>query len=477
MFTQQKRINHLLQLVMDAACLQPIWLCTIAARILFNPWLHEHVTVERSRLWVPSLALILPLWMVLSIRFRLYRLPATAFFWAVQISALENTLILATVTAATILFSRQFGESLSRMFVPVMVPIAFVAFCLMRVLVSAILPFIHKCRQKHLRFALIADCESAQRFVQKLRDGQAEMFKGLILPEECQSTPVGHELPILGTTHQLGELINKERLNRVFVLNTSLRSGELDRCARIFDRMDVPVSCALEMSPDPIELNVSSSNGIPFIEVMPIRFTRRQEIVKRGFDLIVAAVFFIVLIPLLLMIAASIKLTSKGPVLYKAPRIGKGGRRFTFYKFRSMYLASCRKTVAVANEKRGHIFKMKNDPRVTPIGRLMRRYSLDELPQLLNILSGEMSFVGPRPLPASDLDLDGMSKEYVDWSEGRSTVPPGLTGLWQVSGRSDLSFEEMVRLDLAYIQNWSLALDLKIILDTPLLVLRGVGAY
>src|SRR5207248_728638 len=200
-------------------------------------------------------------------------------------------------------------------------------------------------------------------------------------------------------------------------------------------------------------------------------------IVKRVFDVIVSAASIVVLAPALAMIAALIKITSKGPVLYKSWRVGKGGRHFMFLKFRSMYVDSTCSNLAAANEKDGHIFKIREDPRVTPIGRFIRRYSLDELPQLINVLRGDMSLVGPRPLPASDLEPDGMSTQFAAWSEGRARVHPGLTGLWQVSGRSELKFEDMVRLDLSYIQNWSLGLDVRIMLDTPLLVLRGVGAY
>lgn len=177
------------------------------------------------------------------------------------------------------------------------------------------------------------------------------------------------------------------------------------------------------------------------------------------------------------MIAALVKLTSKGPILYKAPRVGKGGRYFMFLKFRSMYTEMNRSHVTHANEKNGHIFKIKHDPRITPLGRFLRRYSLDELPQLINVLRGEMSLVGPRPLPAGDLDPDGMSREFGEWSQGRSEVYPGITGLWQIRGRSELPFEEMVRLDLEYIRDWSLLLDIKIILETPALVMKGIGAY
>jgi lipopolysaccharide/colanic/teichoic acid biosynthesis glycosyltransferase len=199
--------------------------------------------------------------------------------------------------------------------------------------------------------------------------------------------------------------------------------------------------------------------------------------VKRIFDVAIAGTLLVLLSPLMIAIAIFVKFTSEGPMLYKSPRVGKGGRYFTFLKFRSMYVNNSRETVDSTNEKGGHIFKMKNDPRVTPVGRFLRRYSLDELPQLINVLRGEMSLVGPRPLPAQDLDPDGMSRQFMTWAEGRSAVHPGITGLWQISGRSELSFEEMVRLDLEYIRTQSIFLDLKIILETPTLVLKGVGAY
>lgn len=129
------------------------------------------------------------------------------------------------------------------------------------------------------------------------------------------------------------------------------------------------------------------------------------------------------------------------------------------------------------NEASGHVFKMRRDPRVTPVGRIMRRLSLDELPQLFNVLAGDMSLVGPRPLPAEDLGSDGMSRTYSEWAEQRSLVRPGITGLWQVRGRSELTFAQMVELDLEYVRNWSLRLDLSILLETPRAVFSGTGAY
>jgi lipopolysaccharide/colanic/teichoic acid biosynthesis glycosyltransferase len=149
-----------------------------------------------------------------------------------------------------------------------------------------------------------------------------------------------------------------------------------------------------------------------------------------------------------------------------------------FWKFRSMYVEGPRREdLRRRNEREGHLFKMRNDPRVTPLGRIMRRFSLDELPQLFNVLTGEMSLVGPRPLPAEDMDPDGLSREHAAWAEQRVQVRPGITGIWQIRGRSDLSFEQMVEFDLDYIRSWSLGLDIRILLETPLAVFSGRGAY
>jgi lipopolysaccharide/colanic/teichoic acid biosynthesis glycosyltransferase len=136
-----------------------------------------------------------------------------------------------------------------------------------------------------------------------------------------------------------------------------------------------------------------------------------------------------------------------------------------------------RQRLAVMNEKSGHIFKIKDDPRLTCLGRFIRRYSLDELPQLINVLLGDMSLVGPRPLPASDLNMDGMSDRFPEWAACRAQVAPGMSGLWQVRGRSGASFEQMVRYDIEYVHQWSLALDCRILFETPLVVISGRGAY
>lgn len=199
-----------------------------------------------------------------------------------------------------------------------------------------------------------------------------------------------------------------------------------------------------------------------------------QSALKRPMDIVVSGLVLVVFSPVFLAIALLIKLTSSGPVLFRQQRSGLNGRPFTIYKFRTMSVdAEARKhELSALNEMRGPVFKVTNDPRVTPLGKILRRYSIDEFPQFLNVFRGEMSLVGPRPLPVDEV------KRFDDFSHRRRlSVKPGLTCLWQVSGRNNVvDFKDWVRLDLEYIDNWSLWLDLKIMWRTVPVVLAGVGA-
>jgi lipopolysaccharide/colanic/teichoic acid biosynthesis glycosyltransferase len=214
------------------------------------------------------------------------------------------------------------------------------------------------------------------------------------------------------------------------------------------------------------------------IDISAARFSQWQDVIKRALDVLVSLPLITVMLPLFVLIALLIRVTSNGPIFFCSRRVGKGGRYFTFWKFRSMYVAGPgRSDLEQCNEKSGHIFKMRCDPRITPVGRILRRLSLDEIPQLFNVLAGDMSLVGPRPLPAEDLDPDGMSQKFADWAAQRSLVRPGITGLWQIRGRSELPFNKMMELDIEYIENWSIRLDLGILLETPRAIFSGEGAY
>ena len=218
---------------------------------------------------------------------------------------------------------------------------------------------------------------------------------------------------------------------------------------------------------------LSQETGIPLLKLEYPALDRPQRMLKRAADVVGSLGGLAVLFPVLLGAALLVKLTSPGPILFRQKRVGTDEKVFTFYKFRSMYEDAEQRQAELEsqNEADGAVFKIKDDPRVTPVGRLLRRWSIDELPQLLNVLNGEMSLVGPRPLPVRDFLL--MEETH----KRRLGAVPGMTGYWQISGRSKLSFEEMVALDLYYIENWSLSFDLKIILQTVGAVLHHDGAY
>jgi exopolysaccharide biosynthesis polyprenyl glycosylphosphotransferase len=222
------------------------------------------------------------------------------------------------------------------------------------------------------------------------------------------------------------------------------------------------------------EVEIDALNGIPLIGLKDVVLRGGNLWVKRTLDAILATAVLFVTLPIMGLVALAIKLERPhGPVLFKQVRSGRGGRPFLCYKFRSMHpdAEALKQDLLPYNEADGPIFKMRNDPRVTRVGRFLRRTSLDEMPQVFNILRGDMSWVGPRPPVPSEVE------SYSDWHRRRLEITPGLTGLWQVSGRSDLSFDEMVKLDLYYAENWSLLVDLRIILLTIPAVLRARGAY
>jgi exopolysaccharide biosynthesis polyprenyl glycosylphosphotransferase len=217
---------------------------------------------------------------------------------------------------------------------------------------------------------------------------------------------------------------------------------------------------------------LSEDVGVPLFEVGYPRLDNTQQLLKRMLDVVGSLLGLVLLSPLLLVVALAIKLTSEGPVLFRQKRVGVDEKMFVCYKFRSMYedAEAQQAKLEAANEADWAVRKIKNVALITPVGRFIRRWSIDELPQLINVLKGEMSLVGPRPLPLHDFEL------LSELHKKRLAATPGMSGYWQISGRKNLSFEDMVRLDLYYIENWSLSFDIKIILKTVGTVLRREGA-
>jgi exopolysaccharide biosynthesis polyprenyl glycosylphosphotransferase len=221
------------------------------------------------------------------------------------------------------------------------------------------------------------------------------------------------------------------------------------------------------------QVDIEDLGGIPMIGVRDISIRGVSLFVKRTMDVVFGTLLSILLLPFMLLVALAIQLDSKGPALFRQIRVGKGGRLFACFKFRSMHVGAEQQKARLQalNEADGPLFKIREDPRRTRVGRLIRRISLDELPQLYNVLRGDMSLVGPRPALPEEV------QRYQPWHKKRLEIAPGITGLWQVSGRSLLTFDEMVLLDLYYIENWSPALDLEILLRTIPKAFIGDGAF
>jgi exopolysaccharide biosynthesis polyprenyl glycosylphosphotransferase len=281
-------------------------------------------------------------------------------------------------------------------------------------------------------------------------------------------------LPLLGGLDAVPRILREHDVHELIVTDGGYGDRELLELVEEAHRFGVKVKIA----PRTTELLLQRAEyipgeGAPLFELRPPALAGFEWALKRGFDLLVSSAVVVVGLPLWAAIAAAVKLTSRGPVFYRDQRIGLSEQGFGMMKFRTMYADAADRQAALeaSNEASGPLFKIKDDPRVTPVGRFLRRFSLDELPQVLNVLSGEMSLVGPRPLPVRDYE------QLLPWHRKRYLVLPGMTGLWQVSGRIDLSFDDLVRLDFYYIENWSIWLDISILARTLPAVLARRGAY
>ena len=278
----------------------------------------------------------------------------------------------------------------------------------------------------------------------------------------------------LGSLNDLDRVVEEQQVDEILVALPPAFRRLVPEIVERFERKGVTckvVPDLFEMSLTRVDIN--DLRGIPLLGVKRTELAWADRVVKRIIDLAAGGLVVAVFSPVWLLIALLIKLDSPGPILFKQVRLGRNGKRFDAYKFRSMRHTAEEEVGRLKqfNEASGPIFKMKNDPRVTKVGRWLRRTSLDEVPQLLNVLRGGMSIVGPRPPIPAEVD------RYEAWHHRRFEVQPGLTGLWQVSGRSELPFDEMVLLDIYYIENWNLALDLKILLRTIPAVVTARGAY
>ena len=386
--------------------------------------------------------------------------------WPAQLYAIVSSVSIALVSA--VLLSVLIDEPLAKSWSAAGSAIAVVALAVWHVAATRGYAALSRATVPGRRAIVVganaAGRESARELEQKGYDVVGYADNGSDLLDET-------DRPLLGPIARLEELVQSFGVDELVIALPSDRRAQLGRVlTRGFARR-VRVKYAADFSELlPRRFNVrwiGTRHYIDFAPVAPV------SCVKRITDLVLAVVGLAVLAPLFLAVAVAIRLDSPGPTFYRQLRVGKDGRRFRMLKFRSMRRDA---DVLIAelllkNEVVGPMFKIRRDPRITRVGRFLRRYSLDELPQLINVARGDMSLVGPRPPTASEVE------KYEDWELGRLRAVPGITGLWQVSGRSEVPFHDMVRLDLHYIRNWSFGLDVEILLRTIPAVLTTKGAY
>lgn len=306
-------------------------------------------------------------------------------------------------------------------------------------------------------------------------DTSGAQILGFVDGDRTPGTKVEGDLPVIGSIDALPELVASLGVEELIISASALPR---ERVLQVFEAFGHSDDVELRFSPGLFEIytsgvRVKEIGNVPLLSMRKVRLDGIESTVKALNDYLVAILTLLVASPLLLLVAVLIKLDSPGPVFYRRRVVGTGGREFDAFKFRTMRVDGA-EILAQNRELQARLqndYKLKQDPRVTRIGTFLRRYSLDEIPQLLNVLWGQMSVVGPRMISPSE------AEKYGKWRLNLQTVKPGLTGLWQINGRSDLSYEERVRLDMYYIRNYTVWFDLQILLRTLPVVLQGKGAY
>jgi exopolysaccharide biosynthesis polyprenyl glycosylphosphotransferase len=322
------------------------------------------------------------------------------------------------------------------------------------------------------RAVLVGTGDNVTRLHRSLGPGRGGVeyeFLGAIAPSQA-----GVDLPCLGGFEDLPKVLDRYDPDELIVTDSDLDADQLFLLIDDANNSGVKVRIAAKTT-ELLTQRVEYIPGqpVPLFELRPPAFAGTDWLVKRGFDLTVSVLVAVLGSPLWLAIALAIKVSSPGPVFYRDRRVGLGEREFGMLKFRTMVADAAEQQgeLEQSNEVGGPLFKIRDDPRMTRVGRALRRFSLDEIPQVLNVVRGEMSLVGPRPLPVRDYLL------LEDWHRRRYRVLPGMTGLWQISGRSSLNFDDLVRLDFYYLENWSVWLDISILAKTVPAVLSRRGAY
>jgi exopolysaccharide biosynthesis polyprenyl glycosylphosphotransferase len=334
---------------------------------------------------------------------------------------------------------------------------------------------------------LLIDQGEGGPFIFRKYDLMPELGYNIVGVALWNGTPMKkHEYMSIEVTHcdtaeDLKRIVQKKSIDRVVIATVEMRAERLTEIIQACRESGAKLRVLSQESEELLRFShVRDLAGITLYSMPRKKIEKTKRAVKRAFDIMAAVLALVVISPIFVITSLAIYIESGMPILFKQRRAAiKGGKTFNFYKFRSMVknADAMKESLFEMNESDGALFKIKNDSRMTKVGKIIRKFSIDELPQLVNVIKGEMSIVGPRPLPAEDLKKVEETKDFWKSIKDREKVKPGITGLWQISGRSNIGFREMIWLDLYYIENQSLLFDLEILFETVPVVLFGKGAY
>lgn len=420
------------------------------------------------------LLVILPLWGFLAYLFKLYESQRTRSL-RFEIWNLLKTVFFGSLFLAALVFGLK-EQIISRLFIAIFGMAAFVCLGAERILIRTLARSLRKQGYNYRNILIVGTGRRARELIRTIKEHKQWGLKitGIISDNPDTNLKQIANTPVIGGVDDIPRLLIEKVIDEVVFAVTRRQLEALEDIFLLCEELGIKARVAVNFFPNMIaQVHLDDLQGIPLLTFTTTPHDELSLAVKRSFDILVSLVLLLVAAVPMIVMAVLIRLTSPGPVFFRQMRLGLNGRRFTLYKFRSMIkdAEELKQDLAHLNEMRGPVFKMKDDPRLTPIGKWLRRTSMDELPQLLNVLKGDMSLVGPRP------PLPDEVRKYERWQRRRLSMKPGLTCLWQVSGRSRIiDFEEWMKLDLQYIDNWSLKLDFKIFLKTIPVVLLGRGA-